>query len=100
MDSKIICPICGGSRFVAKFQASYVYSYSIDDDAPGSENGEEFLPFLFDNRKQTGSEEYLECLKCKNRFPCHFNEGIKGVSLTILQKAIRSDHTIDPDFWG
>ena len=100
MPNKIICPICKGNKFAAKFQASYVYTYSIDADAPGNENEDEFLPFLFDNRIQIGSEEYLECLQCQNRFPCHFEEGTKGVSLTILQKAIRSDHTVDPEFLG
>lgn len=100
MNDKISCPKCGSDKFVAKFQASYVYSYKIDKDAPGSENNDEFLPFLFDNREIIDSKEYLECENCKARFPCDFNEGTKGVSLTILQKAIRSDHTIDPKFLG
>lgn len=100
MSSKITCPICGNDEFVARFQASYIYSYRIDNDAPGSENEDEFLPFLFDNREQVDSKEYLECVKCKNKFPCNFNEGTKGVSMTILQKAIRSDHTVDPEFLG
>lgn len=100
MSSKITCPICGNNEFVARFQASYIYSYRIDNDAPGSENEDEFLPFLFDNREQVDSKEYLECEKCKTKFPCDFNEGTKGVSMTILQKAIRSDHTVDPEFLG
>lgn len=100
MNNKISCPKCGSDKFVAKFQASYVYSYKIDKDALGSENKDEFLPFLFDNREKVDSQEYLECENCKTRFPCDFNEGTKGVSLTILQKAIRSDHTTDPEFLG
>lgn len=100
MSDKITCPQCGSNDLIAKFQASYVYSYRIDNDAPGSENDDEFLPFLFDNREKTDSKEYLECNNCKTKFPCDFNEGTKGISMTILQKAIRSDHAVDPEFYG
>lgn len=100
MSGKITCPICGSDKFLARFKASYIYSYRIDEDALGSKNKDEFLPFLFDNREKVDSKEYLECEKCNTKFPCDFNEDTKGVSMTILQKAIRSDRTSDPEFLG
>ncbi|SHI58300.1 hypothetical protein [Lutispora thermophila] len=100
MDGKIACPQCGSNNLIAKFKASYVYSYRIGEHAPEGENKDEFLPFLFDNREKVDSKEYLECENCRATFPCDFNEDTRGVSMTILQKAIRSDHTIDPEFYG
>ena len=97
---EIICPICKSKEFEAKFEASYVYSYTIDSNTLESGNKEEFLPFLFDNRKQIDSKVYFECTNCHSRFPCSDNVVPKGVSFTILQKAIPSDSAKNPQFLG
>lgn len=96
----ITCPICKGNNFRAKYEATYVYSYVIDSDAPGVKNKEEFLPFLFDNREQKEAKQYMECANCGAKFPCSFSHGNKGIDFTILQKAVRSDFVEKPEFLG
>ena len=62
----------------------------IDSDAPGHKNTEEFLPFLFDNRDQKESNQYIECNTCGTKYPCYLNEWNKGISVKDLQMAIYS----------
>lgn len=100
LSTRIVCPACNGSSFTAKYEATYLYSYSIDSNAPGLKNDEEFLPFLFDNRKLLESRQYIECNVCGSRYLCSFNEGNRGVDLIILQKAIRSYYVSNPEFLG
>ena len=64
------CPVCKSKELYFKHEASYVYSYVLDSDAPGMKNDEIFSPFLYDRREQTGSIEYVECDNCKTRFQC------------------------------
>lgn len=81
------CPYCQSNRFTVKYEASYVYSYIIDSDAPGLKNTNEFLSYMYDNREQNKSIHYLECMSCKTRFPCYFNEW-KNVNIEDLQHII------------
>lgn len=100
LSPHIQCPACGSNQLLARYEATYVYSYIIDDDVLGSKNKEEFLPFLFDNREQKDAKQYVECTHCHAHYPCSFSEGNKGIEMTILQKAIRSDHVTRPGFLG
>lgn len=65
---KYICPVCKSNKLLLKHEASYVYSYVIDSDAPGVKNSLIFSPFLYDKREQTASCEYVECDNCKTRY--------------------------------
>lgn len=65
---KYTCPVCKSKDLYLKHEASYVYSYILDNDVPGINNTEIFSPFLYDRREQTASHEYIECEKCKTRF--------------------------------
>lgn len=69
-SKKYSCPICNSNKLILKHEASYVYSYVVDSDAPGLKNVEIFSPFLYDRREQTASHEYVECSNCKSKFPC------------------------------
>lgn len=84
----LTCPACKSKQLYIKYEAAYVYSYQIDTDAPGTQNTEEFLPFLFDNREQKETHQYIECGHCGARYPCYFNQWEGGASLEALQKAI------------
>ncbi len=69
MESKVYtCPVCKSKDLYLKHEASYVYSYILDSDAPGIKNSDVFSPFLYDRREQTESHEYVECEKCKTKF--------------------------------
>lgn len=87
-SSLLICPICKSSNFLIKYEATYVYSYLIDSDAPGTRNTEEFLPFMFDNREQKNTRQYLECNTCGSIYSCYFNHIDKKINLKDLQAAI------------
>lgn len=90
-DTKLlVCPECNSSQFLIKYEATYVYSYIIDSDAPGLKNTEEFLPFLYDNREQKETNQYLECSKCGHKYPCFFNQWDKGIGVKELQEAINA----------
>lgn len=75
-NSKYICPICNGSDLELKHEASYVYSYLIDSDAPGSKNSDVFLSYLYDRREQTESKEYIQCNQCGTHFSPAFLNGV------------------------
>ncbi len=89
-DRLLICPACNGHNFLIKYEATYVYSYNIDSDAPGLKNTVEFLPFLFDSREQKQSSQYLECKTCGTQYPCYFNEWDKEIRTEDLQNAIKN----------
>ncbi|MCX7922977.1 MAG: hypothetical protein N3B21_13340 [Clostridia bacterium] len=88
----IICPVCNSNKLIAKYEATYIYSYIIDSDAPGLKNTEEFLPYLFDTREQKEAKQYVECGTCGAQYPCYFTEGNKGIDFSLLQRAAHSDH--------
>jgi len=99
-NNKIVCPFCNSQKFVAKYEATYIYSYILDSDALGRKNEDEFLPFLFENREKKEDTQYLECSNCGSKFPCNFGPGENGIDFTILQKAVRADHVENPQFLG
>ncbi|HVI39545.1 MAG TPA: hypothetical protein VM577_02705 [Anaerovoracaceae bacterium] len=84
----LVCPICHNNRFIMKYEASHIYSYVFDSDAPGQKNKEEFLSFLYDNRELTNSDQYVECQSCGAKFPCNINVWGNDTSLRELQEAI------------
>lgn len=73
-EKKNTCPVCSSSKLVLKYEASYVYSYLIDSDAPGTLNKNAFLPFMYDRREQKDIKQYIECDQCGTQFPCYFQE--------------------------
>jgi uncharacterized protein YbaR (Trm112 family) len=97
----LICPKCNNNTFVLKREASYIYEYKIDSNTPDIQSGKTTaVPYLFYHRDQTHTEEYLECETCKTHYPCSLGHNEKDIDLVILQKAIRSDHTVNPEFLG
>ncbi len=92
-DSQIlICPICHNNHFILKYEASHVYSYIVDSDAPGRKNKDEFLSFLYDKRELKESDQYLECQSCGAKFPCGFNVWSNQTSLQELQTVVNHFH--------
>jgi hypothetical protein len=101
IDKSLVCPKCLGKSFEIKREATYVYTYKVN--TPIMDNQTENtagLPFLFDNREKTNSTEYIKCLNCGAKYPCSLEEHDETVSFTILQKAIRADNVINPEFLG
>lgn len=98
INKSINCPKCSGNHFRIKREATYLYTYKIEN---ASDNGvEEALPFLFDNREKIDGKEYLECESCQTQYPCDLDEISGKIHFTILQKAIRSDTKSSPQFLG
>jgi len=101
LNHSIQCPKCNGKDFVAKYKSTYLYTYQINTSESDIIKDEEHnLPFLFDNREQCNSEQYIECKECGSQFPCHFQLNGERIKFTILRKAIRADHVEEPQFWG
>lgn len=84
----LVCPVCQHNSFVVKYEASHVYSYIVDSDAPGLKNKDEFLSFHYDNRELTKSDQYLECQTCGARFPYSLNVWNGAASLQELQDSM------------
>lgn len=82
------CPVCGCSSLMMKYEASYVYSYALDSDAPGTKNMSEFLPFLYDNREQKDMKQYIECNKCGTQFPCYFHEWNPNMDASAIKTVL------------
>lgn len=70
------CPVCKSRDLTLRYEASYVYSYVIDSDAPGLKNSEEFLSFLYDKREQKDTRTFIECNNCKAQYPYAFLNGV------------------------
>ncbi|HKL80808.1 MAG TPA: hypothetical protein VJ888_10290 [Mobilitalea sp.] len=70
------CPICRSSDLIMRYEASYVYSYVIDSDAPGLNNSEEFMSYLYDKREQKDTRTFIECRQCGTQYPSTFLNGI------------------------
>lgn len=99
IDKCLECPKCHGNYFKVKREATYLYSYELQPPSIENRNeGEEALPFLFDNREKIACKEYLQCDKCGTQYPCDLDELSGKIHFTILQKAIRSDFKTVPDF--
>lgn len=101
IDKSIYCPLCDNNDFLLKYEATYIYTYKINaSESKAAKNNVENLPFLFDKRDISSSRQYIECVKCRSKYPCSFEPGSNKIDFTILRKAIRSDHTNKPEFWG
>ncbi|NLP30644.1 MAG: hypothetical protein GX363_05880 [Clostridiales bacterium] len=88
MSKRLICSRCNSNSFEIKYEATYVYSYLLDSDAPGLKNREEFLSYMYDNREQKSSKQYIECRSCKTRYPCYYTEWKDDISVEGLQRII------------
>ncbi|OPX44897.1 hypothetical protein CLHUN_14510 [Ruminiclostridium hungatei] len=88
-DIPVKCPNCSSSTFLIKYEATYVYSYNIDSDAPGLKNTTGFLPFMFDKREQKDARQYLECQTCGRQFPYYLDvDGKTGID--VLNKTVKN----------
>ncbi len=74
--SRYHCPVCNGDDMTLRHEAGYVYSYALDEDAPGHHNEEEFLSYLYDRREQRDSRTYIQCNKCGTQYPYTFLNGV------------------------
>ena len=103
MDLKetLVCSKCSSKDFVVTRQATYVYTYKFNSDQfQNIETKADNLPFLFDNREKTTSDEYIICQNCGAKYPISLENYNNQIDLTILQKAIRADHVDNPQFLG
>lgn len=103
MDLKesLICPKCSGKNFIIKREVTYLYTYKFNSDSSQEINDRtESAPFLFNNREKEASNEYMECEKCGAKYPVLLNDNNDKIDMTIMQKAIRSDHVDNPEFLG
>ena len=88
--TQLICPKCDSSQLLLKYAVTYEYSYMLDANAPGRCNSTELLPYLYDKREQTESQQYIECSACGATFPCYFDQWDKDWNPAALQKALSS----------
>ncbi|NLJ40575.1 MAG: hypothetical protein GX352_03040 [Clostridiales bacterium] len=101
INQPLLCPNCNGTYFEIKREATYLYSYKLDTPlTEGWSTEKEMLPFLFDNREQIDSKEYIQCVECKTKYPCNLEGGDPNIHLTIVQKALRSSFQEFPEFLG
>lgn len=90
----LVCPVCSSNYFAIKYEAGYIYSYAIDSNAPGLQNNDEFLPFLFDGREQKETKQYIECVTCGSKYPCYFNHWENDISIQVLQNAVSLENRL------
>lgn len=88
--TSVACPKCTNNQLLLKYVVTYEYSYVLDANAPGECNDSELLPYLYDNREQKESHQYIQCKTCGAAFPCYFDHWDQGVSTQILQKALNA----------
>jgi len=77
-----------------KYEASYVYSYEIDSNAPGSLNINEFLPYMYDKREQKDTKQYVECNQCGTQIPCYFHERNKSFNSKSIERVLNQKNEL------
>jgi uncharacterized protein YbaR (Trm112 family) len=102
ITTHLTCPKCNNNSFEIKREATYVYTYHINTIKSTSLSiNSEALPYLFNNREQKNIKDYLLCKSCGAQYPCSINNNDKNeINLTILQKALRSNHQENPEYLG
>ncbi|HHX60920.1 MAG TPA: hypothetical protein GX707_09440 [Epulopiscium sp.] len=79
MNSKehLICPKCQCVNFEMKKEATYLYTYELDNPLTNdcTIQGKP-LPFLFDKRDMLNSREYIECKNCGQQYFYDFANNI------------------------
>ncbi|NLK22343.1 MAG: hypothetical protein GX308_09795 [Epulopiscium sp.] len=99
----LTCLKCKSNQFVINREATYVYSYKLDNNDENLESTEAELneyPYLFYNREILDSKDYIQCQSCGAHYPFTFGKDPKESKMTILQRAIRSDNIDNPEFLG
>jgi hypothetical protein len=86
LSNRLVCPSCGGRKFTAKYEASYLYSYVVDSDAPGLKNDKEFLPFLFENREQMDAGSILSVITAEKSILVHLAQAARRLSLQYFRR--------------
>ncbi len=101
INHPLICPNCNKTIFQIKREATYLYTYDVNSPKAEftSKNPDE-LPYLFENREKIGEKDYLLCMNCGNKYPCTLDKENNNISITILQKALRSDYQDIPEYLG
>jgi len=68
----------------------YEYSYRIDENAPGVNNTNDLLPYIYDKREQKDANQYIKCNICGTNYPCYFDKWTEGITSKMIQEAITS----------
>ncbi len=89
---RVICPVCHDNHLILKYEATYEYSYIIDSNAPGRNNTKELLPYMYDDREQKDTKQYIECKTCGTSYPCYFDKWTEGINAETIQKVLDSAH--------
>lgn len=101
IGNSLVCPNCNKSFFQIKREATYIYTYEVNSpEAESVTKNPDELPYLFETREQLSENEYLLCKNCGEKYPCTLDKGKNNISLTILQKALRSEHQKVPEYLG
>lgn len=95
-NNRFLCPVCDSCKLMMKYEAKYVYSYAIDNDAPGLKNKAELLPYLYDKREQTEARQFIECSSCGTQFPC-FSQDCREFDFKLLHGAIYPGNADRPE---
>jgi len=91
------CPKCKTGKLFLKDEATYVYTYDIQEDGRikwKDDNG--YLSYLFLDREQRDFKQYVKCNSCAQTFE-HIVERTENMDMIILKNAIHSNGEISND---
>jgi uncharacterized protein YbaR (Trm112 family) len=101
LSDNLLCPKCKSKNFRVEREVTYIYSYKFSSDSLQEVSSKaETLPFLFDNREKSDSEEFIICEECGAKYDISLEHRNKNIDVTILRKAIRSDYVKEPQYLG
>ena len=101
IKDSLICTKCNSKEFVMKREATYLYTYAIDNiNLVESVISTEETPYVFNNREIIEEKDFLVCKNCGEKYSYSLDKVNSKIKLTIVQKAIRSDHQEAPEFLG
>lgn len=101
VTENLICPKCQCMYFEMKKEATYVYTYELENTLTnGSAAQYESLPFAFEKRDMLNSSEYIECKNCGQQYFYDFTNNMIIGELTLRKKAVMSRYPHKPKFLG
>ncbi len=92
------CPECKSGNLFLKDEATYVYTYDIQEDGKVKwKDDKGYQSYLFLDREQKDFNQYVQCNNCSQIFE-HIVEKEHDMDMVILKKAINSNGEISNEF--
>ena len=92
------CPQCENGELFLKDEATYVYTYAIQEDGKVTwKDDDRYISYLFIDREQKNFNQIVQCNTCSKKFE-YLIESSEDMDMVILKKSIHSNGQVSNHF--